>query len=311
MSPPAANESFIIVGAGIFGASTAYHLAKAVPSASITLIDRSPFPCPLAASHDYSKIVRADYGDKFYMSLALKSQHEWRTNALYKQFFHQSGMVNIEGTGLGRRMVQNFKDLGVKSKAEVIEPGELRKRYPLFWDADYKEANDCYVNLEAGWADATSALKAVIAEAVRYGVDYVEGTVSRLLFDDEGDCVGVELKDRLTLEAGKVILATGANTARILADSAPERQELQAGERMMAAAVVCGMVELTDEQVEVYKDIPLFLHRVGQVHGEILSKQIAIRRLTPCGTFSLLRIFRAKLTPRFQEKHIHLPLKIY
>lgn len=267
MSPSAAAPSFIIIGAGVFGASTAYHLAKAIPSATITLIDRSPYPCPLAASYDYNKIVRADYGDKFYMSLALKSQHEWRTNPLYKPFFHESGMVNIEGTGLGRRMIQNFKDLGVKSKAEVVGPEELRKRYPLFWDADYTEAKDCYVNSEAGWAEAASALKAVIAKAVSYGVDYVEGSVSRLLFDDECDCTGVELKDGRTLEAGKVVLATGANTARILADSAPEWQELQAGDRIMGAAVVCGMAELTDEQVELYKDIPLLLHRVGGVHG--------------------------------------------
>ncbi|KAL8760160.1 MAG: hypothetical protein Q9184_003417 [Pyrenodesmia sp. 2 TL-2023] len=142
MSPSTAAPSFIIVGAGIFGASTAYHLAKAIPSAAITLIDRSPYPCPLAASYDYNKIVRADYGDKFYMSLALKSQHQWRTDPLYNQFFHESGMVNIEGTGLGRRMVQNFKDLGVESKAEVVGPEELTKRYPLFWDADYKKAKD-------------------------------------------------------------------------------------------------------------------------------------------------------------------------
>ncbi|KAL8897116.1 MAG: hypothetical protein Q9207_007377, partial [Kuettlingeria erythrocarpa] len=268
MSPSAAATSFIIVGAGVFGASTAYHLAKAIPAAAITLIDRSPFPCPLAASYDYNKIVRADYGDKFYMSLALKSQHQWRTDPLYKQFFHESGMVNIEGTGLGRQMVQNFKDLGVDSKAEVVGPEELRKRYPLFWDADYEEAKDCYVNPEAGWAEATSALRAVIAEAVSYGVEFVQGSISRLLFDEERDCIGVELKDGRKLEAGKVVLATGANTARILADSAPERQELQADERIMGAAVVCGMVRLTDEQVELYKEIPLFLHRVNGVNGE-------------------------------------------
>ncbi|KAL9609985.1 MAG: hypothetical protein Q9167_005287 [Letrouitia subvulpina] len=165
-------------------------------------------------------------------------------------------------------MVQNFKDLGVESKAEVIRPEELRKRYPLFWDADYKEAKDCYVNPEAGWAEAAPALKAVITEAVSYGVDHVEGSVSRLLFDDESNCIGVELKDGRMLKAGKVVLATGANTARILADSAPERQELQARDRIMGAAVVCGMVEVTDEQAKVYKDIPLFLHRVGGVDGE-------------------------------------------
>lgn len=274
MSPSATKLSFIIIGAGIFGTSTAYHLIKAIPSASITLIDRSPFPCPLASSHDYNKIICADYGDEFYMSLALKSQHEWRTNPLYKQFFHESGMVNIEGTGLGYRMLQNFKELGVESKAEVIRPAELKKRYPLFWDADYNEAKDCYVNPEAGWAEDAPALKAVIAEAVSFGVKYVEGSVSRLLFDDTGDCLGVELKDGRILEAGKVVLATGANTARILADSAPERRELQAGDRIMGAAVVCGMVEVTDEQVEIYKDIPLFLHRVGGVDGMVRSLSV-------------------------------------
>ena len=132
MSSFAANPSFIIVGAGVFGASTAYHLAKTAPHATITLIDRTPYPCPLAASYDYQKIVRADYdGDKFYMRLALKAQHEWRSNPLYSQYFHQSGMVNIEGTGLGRRMVQNFKDLGVETGAEVVDSNELKRRYPF------------------------------------------------------------------------------------------------------------------------------------------------------------------------------------
>ena len=65
MSPSTTQESFVIVGAGVFGTSTALHLAKAYPSASITLIDRTPFPCPLAASYDYQKVVRADYGNIF------------------------------------------------------------------------------------------------------------------------------------------------------------------------------------------------------------------------------------------------------
>lgn len=65
MSPASTQESYVIVGAGIFGTSTALHLAKAFPSASITLIDRTPFPCPLAASYDYQKVVRADYGNIF------------------------------------------------------------------------------------------------------------------------------------------------------------------------------------------------------------------------------------------------------
>ena len=33
VSPSAVNPSYIIVGAGVFGSSTAYHFVKAVPTA--------------------------------------------------------------------------------------------------------------------------------------------------------------------------------------------------------------------------------------------------------------------------------------
>ena len=56
------------------------------------------------------------------------------------QFYHQSGIVNIECTGLGRRMIQTSNDLSVARKAEIVRPEDLRKRYPLYWDADYREA---------------------------------------------------------------------------------------------------------------------------------------------------------------------------
>lgn len=154
------------------------------------------------------------------MGLALKAQHKWRTDPLYSQFYHESGMVNIEGTGLGRRMLQNYEDLGVSTKAEVIGPEVLKERYPLFWDTDYSAAKDCYINPESGWAEAASAVKAVIQAALDDGVKYVEGTVSILLFDDQGDCIGVELKDGRTIKASKVILSIGAGMAKLIADSA-------------------------------------------------------------------------------------------
>jgi sarcosine oxidase/L-pipecolate oxidase len=64
--------SHLIIGSGVFGASTAYHLSKSHPSASIAILDRSSsFPYSLAASHDFNKIIRADYGNAFYCELAL------------------------------------------------------------------------------------------------------------------------------------------------------------------------------------------------------------------------------------------------
>lgn len=140
------------------------------------------------------------------MELALEAQHEWRTDPNYSQFYHESGMVNIEGTGLGRKMIQNYKDLGISMTAVIIDPENLKKRSPLFWDCDYSAAKDCFVNPQSGWA-----VKTVIQAAVDDGVVYFEGTISRLLFNDQSDFFVVEIKDGSTLEAAKVILCMSRN----------------------------------------------------------------------------------------------------
>ncbi|KAI4163404.1 MAG: hypothetical protein LQ342_002911 [Letrouitia transgressa] len=264
------HHSYLIVGAGAFGASTAYHLIKEFPSAPITLIDRSSFPCPLAASYDWNKIVRADYGDPFYTQLATKAREKWKSDGLYSPFYHQSGLVNIGSDDLGTRMLDNYQSLGIETGAEIVGVGELVRRYPLLQDCDYSAVTKCYINPTSGWAEAAMALKEVVQTAVQDGVRYVEGSVAKLVFDEVGDCSGVQLQDGRLFKAARVILSTGASTPKLLADSAPERHEIQSEDRIVGAAVITATVKLTLEQAEKYKDIPVFIHRAGGIDGEIL-----------------------------------------
>ena len=131
----------------------------------------------------------------------------------------------------------------------------------------------------------------------------MQGTVSKILIDAEGDCSGVELSGGRILEAGRVILASGGNTSKILADSAPDRPEMQAGKRIAGAAVVTGAMKLTKEQAELYKDIPLFLHRVGGVNGTLDRTQV---REAVVGWAYSLSFFRRDLssnTGEYNEIH--------
>ena len=68
--------SYIIVGAGVFGVSTAYHLIKKYPNASITIVDRDAYDADsqVAASWDWNKVVRADYDDILYCRLGIEAQ---------------------------------------------------------------------------------------------------------------------------------------------------------------------------------------------------------------------------------------------
>jgi sarcosine oxidase/L-pipecolate oxidase len=67
------QQSYLIVGASCFGASTIYHLKRELPPAQVTLLDPNSFPNPSAAGHDLNKIFRADNQDIFYMILAIEA----------------------------------------------------------------------------------------------------------------------------------------------------------------------------------------------------------------------------------------------
>jgi len=188
------KASYLIVGSGVFGVSTAYYLTKAYPEASIVVLDRSlEFPCHLAASHDINKIVRADYDNSFYCGLAIEAKKEWESNPLYAQFYHQSGLVRLDYPSLGRSILKNYEDLKVSTGASIITPDEMKVQHEgLFADADCRGVSEIFYNPSSGWADATSAVNAVVTASIAGGAEFIQGDVERLEFDGNGDCTGVK-----------------------------------------------------------------------------------------------------------------------
>ena len=68
-----ADPDILILGAGAFGLSTAYRLAKSGYK-NITILEKScAVPPEQSAGNDLNKIVRAEYEDPFYTELALVS----------------------------------------------------------------------------------------------------------------------------------------------------------------------------------------------------------------------------------------------
>ena len=255
------KPTYLIVGAGVFGASTAHHIITSEPSASVFLVDRTPFPCPYAASHDINKIVRADYGDIFYTRLALEAKEQWYNHPLYKGYYAESGLLHAAEKEWCEKAIQNYVDLDIHHNARILSRDEASGMFSgLLKDTDWSGAETILWNPNSGVAEAMDALRATILEAVGCGVVYVEGTVSKLQFDSHQKCIGIHTEDGREITADYVILCTGAQTARLLANSAPDWKSLQVDGRLIAAGVVEAAVQLTAEQVERFSGAPAFAH---------------------------------------------------
>jgi sarcosine oxidase/L-pipecolate oxidase len=190
------------------------------------------------------------------MKMALEAMELWRSEPMYKQFYHESGLVWIDNRRFPRRVIR------------MATPEEVRRLYGgIFEDAEFDEMPEILINESSGWVEASKALKKVIDAALSAGVKSVETDIASLEFDGEGSCVGVRSTSGQTFSAANVILATGARTAKLIADSAPNRTDLQVGERFTAAAIFTGTVKVDAERAEVFRTAPVFLHAFGQAQG--------------------------------------------
>jgi sarcosine oxidase / L-pipecolate oxidase len=255
------DDSYLIVGAGIFGASTAWSLIRKYPKASIRIVDREPFPCQLAASWDWNKIIRAEYNDIFYMKLALEAKDLWEKDPLYAPFYHAANGVWIQDTNMADIISDNYAKLGLPDQVTRYTVEDAKKIYDgLFDQAEYEGIDQVLVSTGTGWAEATKALTAVLQAATKAGAIHVNGNITSLVFNDAGDCTGVRTAAGETLTASKIILSTGAGTAKLLADSAPHWKDLHAGERFIAAAMCTALMTPEADACAHFKDVPIVLH---------------------------------------------------
>jgi sarcosine oxidase/L-pipecolate oxidase len=165
-------------------------------------------------------------------------------------------------------MIDNYKKLKTDISPEMLRPEELKRLYNGFFEnTNFEDVEEIFVNRKSGWAEATKALKALTDAAVSAGVKYIEGDVASLTFNETGGCTGVRMVDGGALSADKIILSTGAGTAKLIADSAQKKPELQVGNRMVAAAVVTGIVKLNAKDGMRYTDIPVTVHAIKKTQG--------------------------------------------
>jgi hypothetical protein len=267
-----AHDVVIILGAGCFGGSTAYWLAK-FGVKDVILVDNTDYPNPRAASHDINKIIRDDYPDPLYTRMLRHSMPLWRSGELLSARYHEVGMLRADPTGFCDLGLATKEAEGIKHSSRYMTIDEVRQGWNGAFDtADLAGVDKVLYNPSAGFAEADKALGDIVQAAVDLGVKFVKGEMSTLTFGDDGSCTGVQLKDGQIIHGSKILLAAGARTAELLVQSAPEDKSLHAGDRVIATGAVSFYSKVEGERQEKLKDIPVFKNCLPQVKGTFFPR---------------------------------------
>lgn len=223
MAPSNDEPTVLIVGAGTFGTSTAYHLSHQYKDPSrVTIIDRwepmGPLAEKKAAAVDTNRIIRTDYESPMYCNLANEAIHPWFWNMAVQGHFHKTGwtVIDKKGGDFGDKVRQTFVERGGDYTRD-INVDELKK-YDVLKDlCGGDEMGKGYFNPEAGWCDAERATMSFLRVATDKGLKRVTGEVAELTLDtSQRRVTGVRTSSGQTYSADKIVLATGAWTSALL-----------------------------------------------------------------------------------------------
>jgi sarcosine oxidase/L-pipecolate oxidase len=208
-------DSILIVGAGVFGLSTAAELSSRGYK-NITVIDRYPPPVPDGSSVDISRIIRTDYADPIYHRMASEAQALWQTE--WEEFYTQCGFVLLSETPNHPYIEECKQNLAKASQpfTSLANGNQAKSTYPAL-SGDLSRMTG-YTNAAGGWANAEGAIEKLAFKCARAGVSFItgpRGTVTQL--QRKGSRItGVNVVSGPPLTATHIILATGAWTSTLI-----------------------------------------------------------------------------------------------
>jgi len=210
----------VVVGAGVFGSWTAWHLARA--GRKVLLVDAYGPSNARASSGGESRVIRMSYGpDEIY------TRFSWRSLAMWQELFARVGRPELfqpigvlwmahAGDAWAAPSLATLEKVGVPH--EVIAFDELVRRYPQI-----RIEADGFAIWEprSGALLARRAVAAVVADARESGVEVL--TAQALPPEGTGRLESLRLADGGQVSAGAFVFACGPWLGKIVPRALGER----------------------------------------------------------------------------------------
>ncbi|KAJ9603535.1 hypothetical protein H2200_011721 [Cladophialophora chaetospira] len=254
-SSPAKTDQIIIVGAGVFGLSTAIHLA-ARGYTNVTVFDSQPYETSKynylsgsdAASADLNKIIRSAYGEQTeYQDLSTEAIESWKAWNDYissgecipegmsktDQVFVNNGHLSlVDGTELPpfeKATIRNMQRAGFmdtqlittdQRHTEMMRTRGFGYAIDPFQRQNKGKGYLGVLDATGGIAVADKACRFALHKAKQLGVHFVlgpkSGAFAGFRYGTAGTVIGINTKDGHEHLAAKIIMACGGWTPALL-----------------------------------------------------------------------------------------------
>lgn len=216
-----------VVGAGVFGGWSAWHLARR--GQRVILLDEYGPSNARASSGGETRIIRMGYGpDELYTRSSQRSLAQWKSfcAATGQRLFHETGVLWLAGAD-DSRVKQSMATLKrCEVPFEEIARPELERRYPQI---SFEQVTRGFFEPKSGVLLARRAVAAVVEDAVKTGVEF---RVARIETPrGSGRLDAVKTGNGETITAGQFVFACGPWLGKIFPDILgqrifPTRQEV-------------------------------------------------------------------------------------
>jgi sarcosine oxidase len=298
------NYDMAVIGAGVFGAWTAYHLQRS--GKTVALLDAYGAANSRASSGGESRVIRMGYGaDEVYTRWSMRSLALWQEffRQVEEPLFHRTGVLWMarEDDPYSVNSVRTLQKLGVPF--ETLPRAELEKRYPQI---AFGSVAWGVLEPESGVLMARRAVQKVVQETLRSGAVYLPeavetpaGSTAKARLDS------LTTRSGLSVRAANFIFTCGPWLPKLFPDLLkdrihPTRQEIfffgpTPGDRRFAPPLMPVWIDFGDE---IY-GIPDLENRGFKIasdrHGPLFDPDRGERVATAEG----LRAVRTFLTQRF------------
>jgi sarcosine oxidase len=255
-APAAASAAYdvAVVGAGVFGVWTAFHLQQA--GRRVALIDAYGPGNARASSGGQTRVIRMGYGDKeIYTRWSMRSLGLWKSalgQAARPTLFQEAGVLWMARgeDPLTTTTLATLARLGVRH--ERLTRPELEARWPQI---DFGPVTWAIHEPESGFLMGFHAVQAVAQRAMANGVEYLQEAV--LQPSGKGGLASVTTRSGKTLRASSFVFACGPWLPKVFPELLgdrifPTRQEVfyfgsPAGEERFKSPAMPVWVDFAEE----------------------------------------------------------------